>query len=424
MKDLIFKKVKTVLSDIENYTRYGAVFYDFEGKTRPHFSKAFCRLCSSCIENSKSYGNCIQNAREASYQSWLRGEAYIFKCWLGLYGIIIPISTEKDGQKISGAIEVGGLFPKGEFQRNLHQIISILNKIDPSGYMSSLVSVFQGVEELPQMDFATCADFIKEAVCSSGLIDSELFNINHETWQQQNRIFGRSADFNSISIDKEKLLCLIVLDIAKTIGNSSDKKLSAKVDEFLAAMSSWSGNDLKLAKAAIISALSIMRMYKLKHTNQGSDFPEVNFALEFENISRAENFQKLIIQFKKFISVERGNIKATKTETLKKVIKFIENNFHQNIRAEDTAKFAGASVSTIMHKIRKETGMTFAEYLNATRIKEAKRLLAYTDLSIGEISDRCGFSDQSYFSKVFFRHISISPREFRNMLFKSQIPKS
>jgi len=105
---------------------------------------------------------------------------------------------------------------------------------------------------------------------------------------------------------------------------------------------------------------------------------------------------------------------------LAKVISFIENNFHKNIRVEDAADFAGSSTSTIMHRIRNETGMTFSEYINATRIKEAKRLLVYTDLSIGEIADRCGFSDQSYFSKVFYKHISISPREFRNMLYQKK----
>ena len=48
--------------------------------------------------------------------------------------------------------------------------------------------------------------------------------------------------------------------------------------------------------------------------------------------------------------------------------------------------------------------------------REAKRLLAYTSLSLGEISRRCGFRDQSYFTKVFRKEVNLTPGEFRHLL--------
>jgi YesN/AraC family two-component response regulator len=69
-----------------------------------------------------------------------------------------------------------------------------------------------------------------------------------------------------------------------------------------------------------------------------------------------------------------------------------------------------------MHKLKSETGRTFSMHLNDIRIKEAKRLLSFTSLSLGEISLRCGFKDQSYFTKVFKKNLNLTPKEFRMML--------
>ncbi|HOK05386.1 MAG TPA: AraC family transcriptional regulator [Victivallales bacterium] len=418
MDEILLKKIDSVLSDIENYTRYGAVYYDFKYKARPYIGKAFCKLCSACLDSNKTYQNCLQNARDFSYQSWIRGEAYIFRCWLGIYGIIIPVCIENDQSKITGAIEIGGLFPVGQIQKNIPNIISLLNKIDNTGNLSLLVSTFQGVKELQQIEFISFGEFMKEALCSSGLVKPETLLLNSEIWRQQNRIYERTEEFKNISIDKEKLICFLSIELAKKLElNQGD--FEEKFDEFVAALKSFSENNLEKSKSAAITALSIIKMYKMNNIDLNEQNILIkNIPIEIETINREDNFEKLIIKLKKILLSKQNQ--TTKNEILAKVISFIENNFHKNIRVEDAADFAGSSTSTIMHRIRNETGMTFSEYINATRIKEAKRLLVYTDLSIGEIADRCGFSDQSYFSKVFYKYISISPREFRNMLYQKK----
>ena len=49
----------------------------------------------------------------------------------------------------------------------------------------------------------------------------------------------------------------------------------------------------------------------------------------------------------------------------------------------------------------KEYGMTVNEFINETRLEEAAKLTSLTDMTFYEISAAVGFSDQSYFSKVF-----------------------
>lgn len=47
------------------------------------------------------------------------------------------------------------------------------------------------------------------------------------------------------------------------------------------------------------------------------------------------------------------------------------------------------------------------------RIEKARELLAYSDLSVAEISEQCGYNDPLYFSRIFTKTCAVSPSEFR-----------
>lgn len=53
------------------------------------------------------------------------------------------------------------------------------------------------------------------------------------------------------------------------------------------------------------------------------------------------------------------------------------------------------------------------EYLKSCRMANAKQMLAETECSMGEIVERCGFSDGSNFSREFRKLTDMSPSDFR-----------
>lgn len=63
---------------------------------------------------------------------------------------------------------------------------------------------------------------------------------------------------------------------------------------------------------------------------------------------------------------------------------------------------------------KKETKMTFVNYLMHIRMEEAKSLLRTTDLKAFEIADKVGYTDPNYFSFSFRKQVGISPKEYRN----------
>lgn len=80
------------------------------------------------------------------------------------------------------------------------------------------------------------------------------------------------------------------------------------------------------------------------------------------------------------------------------------------------ARATGASVSTLAHTLRKETGKTFHQLLHEKRIAEARRLLSATTMKASDIALCCGFTDQSHFTRAFKDAANLTPGKFRYLL--------
>ena len=58
-------------------------------------------------------------------------------------------------------------------------------------------------------------------------------------------------------------------------------------------------------------------------------------------------------------------------------------------------------------------GVTIGEFIKKRRISVAKQLLRNSDYKITEIAQKCGFSDNGFFAKVFLKEVGITPSAFR-----------
>ena len=60
----------------------------------------------------------------------------------------------------------------------------------------------------------------------------------------------------------------------------------------------------------------------------------------------------------------------------------------------------------------------FGQRLLVIRIKQARRLLEDTDLSVSQIATQIGFNNITYFDRVFREIVLISPRTYRTAVKK------
>jgi len=97
----------------------------------------------------------------------------------------------------------------------------------------------------------------------------------------------------------------------------------------------------------------------------------------------------------------------------------IEKNLSDPLfSVEDELKKIPLNYDYMRKLFKKETGETPLGYLNGRRMELAKKLLAggasnrYTQYSVAQVAEACGFSEPLYFSRVFKKYAGVPPSEY------------
>ena len=99
---------------------------------------------------------------------------------------------------------------------------------------------------------------------------------------------------------------------------------------------------------------------------------------------------------------------------VKTVLEYIEAHYNSCISLEELAGLIGMNAKYFCKFFASLTHQTPMDYVNFYRIEHAAYLLDSTDLSITFIGSECGFSESSYFTKVFKKYKGITPKEYRH----------
>lgn len=95
------------------------------------------------------------------------------------------------------------------------------------------------------------------------------------------------------------------------------------------------------------------------------------------------------------------------------VKRHIEKHYKEPLTLDLLAEKANVNKYYLSHAYKEAYGISPISYMISCRIREGKRLLADTDLSLSQISNILGFSSASYFSQSFRKAEGISPVEYR-----------
>lgn len=94
---------------------------------------------------------------------------------------------------------------------------------------------------------------------------------------------------------------------------------------------------------------------------------------------------------------------------------YIEMNFAENISIEELAKKLHVHPSHLMRSFKKEKGITISNYRNLRRLKVAKELIIYSNLSMTDIAVMIGFSNPQYFSTFFKEVEGMTPVAYKRL---------
>ena len=92
---------------------------------------------------------------------------------------------------------------------------------------------------------------------------------------------------------------------------------------------------------------------------------------------------------------------------------YIDEHYATDITLADVAAASNLSPSRLSGLFKRETGASVMAYRNELRLVEAAQLLLHSNLRIADIGAQVGYPEQAFFSRIFRRHLGMSPRQYR-----------
>ena len=115
------------------------------------------------------------------------------------------------------------------------------------------------------------------------------------------------------------------------------------------------------------------------------------------------------------ITRESTDIIAVDDADVAQAIRLIREHACRGLRVKDVAETLGLSRRALQQRFQRCLHRTPKEELMQVQIDRAKMLLSQTDLSVEQISRRCGFTTFEYFVRAFRRKTGTTPRIYRKI---------
>ncbi|WNR44056.1 response regulator transcription factor [Paenibacillus roseipurpureus] len=98
---------------------------------------------------------------------------------------------------------------------------------------------------------------------------------------------------------------------------------------------------------------------------------------------------------------------------IRRVKELVQSRLHQEVSLQYIAEQVGMNSQYLSGLFKQETGQNFVDYVTASRMNKAKKLLKETNLKIYEIAGLSGYVNAKHFMTVFKQGVGVTPSEYR-----------
>jgi AraC-like DNA-binding protein len=116
----------------------------------------------------------------------------------------------------------------------------------------------------------------------------------------------------------------------------------------------------------------------------------------------------------------RKNRQTKYSKPINHCINYIFNHLYEHITIINLAELNNMHPNYLSSLFKKEVGVSLPEYIQRSKIDEAKSLLTFSDYSILKISSLLNYNDQSHFTKTFKKFTGITPKQYKNQTFSNK----
>lgn len=92
---------------------------------------------------------------------------------------------------------------------------------------------------------------------------------------------------------------------------------------------------------------------------------------------------------------------------------YLDNHYIERISLDILSEIFHIDKFYLTRKFKELYGITINAYIQKKRINSAKQYLRFSNMSVTEIAEMCGYSDCAYFTRIFKTNEGITPSKFR-----------
>ncbi len=355
--------------------------------------------------------SCKKQHMNACIQAIKWGETYIFNCSAGLCHIVCPILYKNT---IMGSV-IAGPFLLDEPDSELLTDLEKKYKLNTNSLVKLSSDLFEINEVSPEMA-EQYSRLLYYLIGSFSYGSREIMFYNKNKAYQQARIGETIHQFKSGGATE-----IIEYDYARekkflsTVRDGDIAEAKKQLNELLAHILLFENHDIDRIRVRLGELYTGISRAAI---NRGAD---INSILEinckavdalYSTRSFEDMFQTMQENLESYLS-DTYFISKKENQSIKRAVDYITQNYGEDISLEDVADHIQINPSYLCVLFKKNIGMTFSHFLNKIRIDKAKQLLENTEYSVMEIAVACGFSDQSYFTKVFKKYTGVTPKKYR-----------
>ncbi|MBQ7821212.1 MAG: helix-turn-helix domain-containing protein [Clostridia bacterium] len=132
--------------------------------------------------------------------------------------------------------------------------------------------------------------------------------------------------------------------------------------------------------------------------------------------NKCEAAGKLIESYIRMLLQSNNENKSDKLNNVIENIKsYVDMNLEFDTNISHIAQMFHYNAKYLGRLFKKETKMTFADYVSLQRLERAKQLLKGNKSSVLTVSEKVGFNNVTYFNRLFKRTYGMTPSEYRTL---------
>ncbi|MDR0267884.1 response regulator transcription factor [Paenibacillus sp.] len=202
-------------------------------------------------------------------------------------------------------------------------------------------------------------------------------------------------------------------EYAKLILAREQEGLMQKIRDYFEQMQKAEGvrpEDLRNTALELVIRFK-MELEQIKHTDESDIFTK-----GLSSVRSSDTIEELVVSLQEVANETISSLlQDVKNPVVNQVLGFIHDHYADELSLKTLGAQYHIHPVYLGQLFHKETGDSFAEYINKYRIEKAKEQLKNTNMKVQEIARNVGYWETGYFYKQFKKYVGISPTDFKSL---------